>query len=233
MCDDLTAHEEDLALAASGLNRREFAALGAAGVLAAYAGSVRQRPLAGKLTKASVEVPTPDGKADALFVRPGQGQASRGNHVARRCRAFAMPTRKWAGGWPRRVLQCWWSTTITARARLPLLATMAEWRSPAGQEKLKPAIASLSADNDSQAMRQAFAQWLDTQPSVNRKRGIGTQRLLPDRILRDPQRGGAAAADRGCGFVPRRRAGDRQAGQPAYIVRQEPGELPDRDRPQR
>ena len=30
MCDDLTAHEEDTALAASGLNRRQFAVISAA-----------------------------------------------------------------------------------------------------------------------------------------------------------------------------------------------------------
>ena len=33
MCDDLTAIEEDAALTAKGLSRRDFAALGAAGVL--------------------------------------------------------------------------------------------------------------------------------------------------------------------------------------------------------
>lgn len=39
MCDDLTAREEDTALAANGLNRRQFAAISAAGVLAACTGS--------------------------------------------------------------------------------------------------------------------------------------------------------------------------------------------------
>ena len=35
MCDELTAIDEEAALAARGLSRREFAALGAAGVLGA------------------------------------------------------------------------------------------------------------------------------------------------------------------------------------------------------
>ena len=37
MCDDLTAIEEDRALASKGFSRREFAAIGAAGVLTACA----------------------------------------------------------------------------------------------------------------------------------------------------------------------------------------------------
>ena len=39
MCDEFTAIEEETALAAKGLSRREFAAIGAAGVLAACTGT--------------------------------------------------------------------------------------------------------------------------------------------------------------------------------------------------
>ena len=59
-------------------------------------------------------------------------------------------------------------------AKAPLLETMAQWRTPAGQEKLKPAIATLSAQH-TVADAAAFAAWLDKQPGVDTRRGIGTQ----------------------------------------------------------
>ena len=72
MCDDLTAHAEEAALAQTGLNRREFAAIGAAGVLAAC--TARESQANGRqLREAMVAVQTPDGVADAFFVHPAKG----------------------------------------------------------------------------------------------------------------------------------------------------------------
>lgn len=172
MCDDLTARDDDLALAARGLNRREFTALGAAGALAAYA-AAPAGAAAGKLAESMVEVPTPDGKADAFFVRP-----ARGKHpgvilwpdIAGLRDAYKeMGRRLAASGFAVLVVNHYYRA-----GKAPLLSTLSEWRSPAGQEKLKPAIATLSADNTVKDAA-AFVAWLDKQPSVNRKRGIGTQ----------------------------------------------------------
>lgn len=172
MCDDLTAFDDDLALAARGLNRREFAALGAAGVLATYA-SAPAGAAAAKLSEAMVEVPTPDGSADAFFVRPAKGKhpgVILWPDIAGLRDAYKeMGRRLAASGFAVLVVNHYYRA-----GKAPLLSTMAEWRSPAGQEKLKPAIATLSADNTVKDVT-AFVAWLDKQPGVNRKRGIGTQ----------------------------------------------------------
>jgi len=172
MCDDLTAHDDDLALAARGLNRREFAAIGAAGALAAYAGAPAQAA-SRKLTESMVEVPTPDGTADAFYVRPAKGKYPAvilWPDVAGLRDAYKeMGRRLAAPGFAVLVVNHYYRA-----GKAPLLGSMAEWRSPEGQAKLKPAIATLSADNTVKDVT-AFVAWLDKQPGVNRKRAIGTQ----------------------------------------------------------
>ncbi len=56
----------------------------------------------------------------------------------------------------------------------PVLSSFSEWRTPEGQAKLRPLIAGLTAEG---TMRDgaALVAWLDTQPAVDRRRGIGTQ----------------------------------------------------------
>ncbi|MCC6926534.1 dienelactone hydrolase family protein [Novosphingobium sp.] len=170
MCDDLTALEEEQALAARGLSRREFAAIGAAGMLVA-AGTAQAR--AGALKEAMVEVPTPDGQADAFFVRPAKGRHPAvilWPDIAGLRDAYKEMGRRLAGaGYAVLVVNHYYRA-----AKAPLLASMAEWRSPAGQEKLKPAIATLSPANTVKDAA-AFVAWLDKQAGVDRKRGIGTQ----------------------------------------------------------
>ncbi len=172
MCDDLTALEEEQAFAAQGLSRRQFAAIGAAGVLAACTGT--ESEAAGrKLSESMVEVPTPDGKADAFYVRPAKGKypaVIMWPDVAGLRDAYKEMGRRLAGaGFAVLVVNHYYR-----HAQAPLLETMAQWRSPEGQAKLKPAIATLSADNTVKDVT-AFVAWLDQQPGVNRKRGIGTQ----------------------------------------------------------
>ena len=75
MCDEHTAIEEEAALAARGLSRREFAAIGAAGVLAACTASEGQAAKARATSESMVKVTTPDGTADAFFVHPARGKA--------------------------------------------------------------------------------------------------------------------------------------------------------------
>jgi carboxymethylenebutenolidase len=172
MCNDLTALEEEQALAERGLNRRQFAAIGAAGVLAACTGSESQAK-APKLIEGMVEVPTPDGTADAFFVRPAKGKfpaVIMWPDIAGLRDAYKeMGRRLAASGFAVLVVNHYYRA-----GKAPLLTSMAEWRSPAGQEKLKPAIATLSADNTEKDVT-SFVAWLDKQPGVNRKRGIGTQ----------------------------------------------------------
>ena len=74
MCDDHTVHEEEAALAARGLNRREFAAIGAAGVIAACTAGQSEARGKRALTERAVTFATPDGTADGFFVHPARGK---------------------------------------------------------------------------------------------------------------------------------------------------------------
>jgi carboxymethylenebutenolidase len=204
MCDDFTAREEDKALASQGLSRREFAAIGSAGLIAACSGGESGASDA-TLAIDNVMVPTPDGTADALFIRP-----KRGKHpgvvmwpdIAGLREAYRqMAARLAASGFAVLVVNHYYRV-----ARAPLLATMAEWRSPEGQAKLKPAIASLSPAGTVRDAT-AFVAWLDKQPAVDRRRKIGTQGYCQTGsfALRTagalPGRVGAAASFHGAGLV--------------------------------
>lgn len=203
MCDDLTAIDEDLALASKGLSRRDFAGLSAAGLVTACATTDGATTPATKET--AVAITTPDGTADALFIHPAKGRypaVIMWPDVAGLREAYRqMATRLAASGYAVLVVNHYYRA-----AKAPLLASMAEWRSPAGQEKLKPAIATLSPDNTVKDAT-AFVAWLDKQAAVDKRRRIGTQgycqtgsfavrtaAALPGRV-------GAAASFHGGGLV--------------------------------
>ncbi len=74
MCDETTPETHDRALAARGLTRREFSALGAAAALTACASTGSQRPGEGELIERTARITTADGIADAFFVHPAKGK---------------------------------------------------------------------------------------------------------------------------------------------------------------
>lgn len=171
MCDDLTAIEEEAALAAKGLSRRDFAALGGAGLLAgAFAAPADAKDV--MVVQDTVSIPAPDGTADALFIRP-----ARGKHpavilwpdIAGVREAYRqMGMRLAANGYAVLVVNQYYRS-----AKAPIMNSIAEWRTPAGQEKLKPMIGALSADGIVRDAK-AFVAWLDKRREVNKRRGIGT-----------------------------------------------------------
>lgn len=173
MCDDLTAIDDDANLAAKGLNRRQFAGLGAAGLLGACTTTPDAAAGAPAITQTAVMIPTPDGVADGFFIHPAKGKhpaVIMWPDVAGLREAYRqMATRLAGDGHAVLVVNHYYR-----HAKAPLLATMSEWRSPAGQEKLKPAIATLSPANTIKDLG-AFVAWLDKQGAVNRRRKIGTQ----------------------------------------------------------
>lgn len=172
MCDDLTAREEEVALAAKGLSRREFAAIGAVGVLAACAASDSEARTK-TLREATVAIPTSDGSADAFFVHPAKGRhpgVILWPDIAGLRDAYKTMARRLAGaGFAVLVVNHYYRS-----APAPILNSIAEWRTPAGQDKLKPMIAALSAAGIASDAR-AFVAWLDSQKAVNTRRGIGAQ----------------------------------------------------------
>ena len=172
MCDDLTAHEEEAALAAVGLNRRQFAAISAAGVLAACTGSQSEAKARTGLSESSVAITTPDGTVDAFFVRPAKGKhpaVIMWPDVAGLRPAYLEMGRQLASaGYAVLVVNHYYRS-----AKAPIFGSMAEWRTPEGQAKLKPMMAPLSPQTAT-TDTMAFVAWLDKQPATDRKRGIGT-----------------------------------------------------------
>ena len=172
MCDDLTAHEEEAALAANGLNRRQFAAISAAGVLAACTGSQSEAKARAGLTEGAATITTPDGTADAFFVRPAKGKHPAiimWPDIAGLRPAYQEMGRQLASaGYGVLVVNHYYRS-----AKAPIFGSMAEWRTPEGQAKLKPMMAALTPQTVT-TDTMAFVAWLDKQPWVERKRGIGT-----------------------------------------------------------
>lgn len=172
MCDEHTAIEEEAALAARGLDRRQFAAIGAAGVLLACSGG-ESAAKGRSLREAMVKIATPDGTADAFFVHPARGKAPAvllWPDIAGLRDAYKAMARRLAGdGFAVLAVNHYYRT-----APAPLLGTISEWRTPEGQQKLKPAIAAVSTETITRDAT-AFVGWLDKQKAVDTRRGIGTQ----------------------------------------------------------
>ena len=172
MCDDLTAHEEATALAANGLNRRQFAAISAAGALVACTGSESAAKARAGLSESSVAITTPDGSADALFVRPAKGKhpaVIMWPDIAGLRPAYMEMGRQLASaGFAVLVVNHYYRS-----AKAPILNSIAEWRTPEGQAKLKPMIAAITPPGVT-SDTMAFVAWLDRQAVTDRKRGIGT-----------------------------------------------------------
>lgn len=172
MCDEFTVHEEDTALAAKGFSRREFAAIGAAGVLAACTGGESSAQDGAALTEAMVSIKTADGTADAFFVHPAKGKhpgVIMWPDIAGLRDAYKQMGRRLAAeGYAVLVVNHYYRSSPA-----PIMQTMAEWRTPEGQAKLQPMIAAISPAGTMRDAK-AFAAWLDGQGSVDTARGIGT-----------------------------------------------------------
>ena len=172
MCDDLTATEEQAVLDAAGLSRREFAALSAAGVLA---GGMADAALAKGVVVVideTVLIPTSEGNIDALFIRPAKGKHPAiilWPDIAGVREAYRLMAKRLASsGYAVLVVNQYYRS-----AQAPIMNSIAEWRTPEGQAKLRPMIAALSAAGITRDA-QAMVVWLDQRREVNRKRGIGT-----------------------------------------------------------
>lgn len=203
MCDDLTAIEEQRALDSRGIDRRRFAALGAAG-LGALAAPLAAKAPAG-LAERMVTLATPDGQLDAFFVHPAKGKYPAvilWPDIAGLREAYQVMARRLAAdGHAVLVLNQYYRS-----APAPHFAAIAEWRTPEGQAKLKPMIPLLTPEAIERDAKAAVA-WLDAQRAVNTKRGIGssgycmggpftvrTAHAAPDRVR-------AAASFHGGGLV--------------------------------
>jgi len=204
MCDNDTL--EDLIeyqLRSAGLSRRRFGALslgvGVISLLPPVAGA------AAEVQESEVDIKTPDGTADAYFVHP-----SRGTYPAVLMWPDIYGLRPAFRQMGRRLAESGYSVLVVnpfyRTKRAPTAAEHADFEDPATRAALVALSGSLTAQT-AVTDAKAFVAWLDGQPSVDRRRKMGTTgycmsgpftmraaAALPDRV-------GAGASFHGGGLV--------------------------------
>lgn len=203
MCDEQTEAQN-----AAWLSRRQFGAAGAGlVVMATIPGCSEAQSAPGNLAVKgrAVTVTTPDGKADAWFYAPEAGKhpaVIMWPDIAGLREAYkTMASRLASAGYAVLVVNHYYRGAVA-----PVLDSLAAWRTPEGQAKLKPLIAGITPTATTSDAK-AFVAWLDAQPEVDTAKKIGTcgycmggpytvrtAAAVPDRV-------GAAASFHGGGLV--------------------------------
>lgn len=166
MCDDQTERELELHLKNQGLTRRDLSKLGAGVAL-----GLLLPPVAGAsgVNQADVTVPTPDGRADCVFVHPGDGGASpavilwpdiRGLRPAFR----TMASRLAGSGYAVLLVNPFYR-----QARAPVVQPGESFSDPQVRERLRPMARALTPDKVL-ADGAAFIEWLKGRPEVDADR---------------------------------------------------------------
>ena len=185
MCDEFSLSDMQR------VSRRGFTAMGAAGAAVLAANSAIAAGPA--LTEKMVQIATPDGHADAFFVHPAHG-----THPGILMWPDIAGLRETYKVMARRLAAAGYAVVAVNQyyrsGPAPLLGGLADYFTPAGQAKIKPALEGGGA--------RAWARHL---------------RLLHRRGLCGAD-GGCIDARQGSGVAAWRRAGDRRARQPAPLV---------------
>ncbi len=199
MCDERTVVDNDEYLSAKEMTRRQFGAESAGAGLAVLLTSAAN---AQAVTESDVDVKTPDGVADCYFVHP-----SSGSYPAVLIWPDAFGLRPAMKQMARRLAESGYSVLVVNQyyrlQRAPIVSStnFAEVR-----DTVRPLMASLNA-NTHVTDAKAFVSFLDSQPSVDGHRKMGTMgycmggpitmrtaAAVPDRI-------GAGASFHGGGLV--------------------------------
>ncbi len=200
MCeqDDL----EEFARRSNDLTRRQFGAMAlGAGVAAAFPRLANAAETRGS----DVDIKTPDGVADAYYVHPAKGKSAGvliwPDIFGLRPTFKQMATRLAESGYSVLVINPFYRTK-----RAPTAPDHPDFNDPATRQALMSLAGTLSPET-AMTDAKAFVAFLDAQPSVDRKRKLGTTGYcmggpfvfrtaasLPDRI-------GAAATFHGGGLV--------------------------------
>lgn len=169
MCDELTVKDEQEFLGSSNLTRREFSKGGLAATLSMMLPAVAN---AKDVVEQEILVGTPDGEADCYFVHPSDG-AHAGVIIWPDIKgirpAFRMMGKRLAeSGYTVLVVNPYYRT-----AKGEVIEPGESFRDPEVREKLMPHARSLSPATCI-SDGQAFVEFLDSQPSVDTDRKIGT-----------------------------------------------------------
>jgi carboxymethylenebutenolidase len=188
------------------LSRRAFVALSVAAGLAAAAGSAAAADV--PVTETNVQVQTPDGICDAVFIHP-----TTGTHpgVLVWPDAFGLrPTMRDIG---KRIAAEGYAVLVPNPfyrvAKAPVIddPSSFNFQNPTDRAKLTPLMGSINAPGAAEKDAVAFIAFLDAQPQVNTAKKIGTQgycmggRLVVKTAAAVPDRVGAGASFHGGGLV--------------------------------
>ena len=157
-----------------GINRRQFTTLGAFAAFAAACTPTSGSAADGQgLAEEMVKFPAPGGTMDAFFVHPAKGKHPAvivWPDIAGLRDAFkAMGRRVASAGYSVIVVNPFYRSTPA-----PQFADFADFRDHDGFAKVRPWMAQNTPDAVMETAKAVVA-WLDKQPSVDTKRGIGTQ----------------------------------------------------------
>jgi carboxymethylenebutenolidase len=172
MCDETTSETHDRALAARGLSRREFAALGAAAALGACASNGSERPGEQELTEQTVRITTQDGIADAFFLHPAKGKwpgVIMWPDIAGLRDAMKIMARRLASsGFAVLVVNQYYRSQPA-----PVMESFSEFMNPEGRKKAMALYATVTPELVTRDAK-AFVAFLDAQRAVDTRRGIGS-----------------------------------------------------------
>ena len=188
------------------LSRRDFVAMSVAAGLAAATGAASAADL--PVVETNVEVKTPDGTCDAVFIHPATGSYP---GVLIWPDAFGLrPAMRDIG---KRIAAEGYSVLVPnpfyRLAKAPVIADPASFSfsNPTDMAKLQPLMASVNAPGAAEKDAPAYVAFLDAQPQVNKAKKIGTQGycmggpLVMKTAAALPNRIGAGASFHGGGLV--------------------------------
>lgn len=218
MCDRHSKADMDRALASRGLSRRQFAVATATFLAACRASDGKaSEGAAGSLAEDMVRIATPDGAADAFFVRPAKGDHPGvlmwPDIAGLREASKEMGRRLAAQGFAVLVVNQYYRS-----APAPVLEALGDYFTPKGQAKIKPMREALTPERTA-ADAEAFVGWLDSRGEVDKSHKIGavgycmggpfavrTAAAVPDRV-------GAAVSMHGTALVT------KQPGSPHHLLK--------------
>ena len=157
------------------------------------------------VTEAEVNVKTPDGTADCYFVHPATGAAA--GVVVWPDILGLRPAFRQMG---KRLAESGYSVLVVnpfyRQKKAPVVSEGASFNDPAVRNAVTPLAGALNATTHTTDAK-AFVAWLDTQPSVNKNRKIGTTGycmggpIVMRTAAAAPNRVGAGASFHGGGLV--------------------------------